>query len=448
MSEEKRIAQVSEEAKRAMQRISAEALPINPSAAGWKPTAIRDTLWKAIYGTNASVLEELVRVIGEVNDYIASHEAEQGAAIEGLVPRDTEIAGIAIDGGINSDALAEALKIVGIKSISQTNVSEEDGGENILEILLTNGEKLNFSVRNGSGGAWKGNQRDVHLTGFNMDGFDNYFTSRAAFEAHCSTALARRVLTAGQYERDDNGSVRLTLTDGDGNSVSPVNGTIYLIPSAKYSTNSIYEEYLYFNSASGDVPCYILELIGTTEVDLSDYYKKDETYAAVKDTEGNSVTNLLEVVYPIGSIYMSVANANPHDLFGFGTWEQIQDTFLLAAGSIYAAGVTGGEAKHTLTEAELPHIAGYVQMHNAVGDAVGTNIAAVGGLEDVAQGVYASELITGSYRDGGSRATGTLHNSYAGFSIDFGQNQAHNNMPRTLPYMLGKEPSNIKNKTI
>ena len=65
-------------------------------------------------------------------------------------------------------------------------------------------------------------------------------------------------------------------------------------------------------------------------------------------------------IYPVGSIYLSVNNVNPGTLFG-GTWEQIQDTFLLAAGSSYTAGSTGGQASHThttgnhtLTIAEMP----------------------------------------------------------------------------------------------
>lgn len=59
-------------------------------------------------------------------------------------------------------------------------------------------------------------------------------------------------------------------------------------------------------------------------------------------------------VYPIGSIYMSVNSTNPSELFG-GEWERIQDRFLLASGSAYANGSTGGSAdavvvKHNHTQ--------------------------------------------------------------------------------------------------
>lgn len=37
-----------------------------------------------------------------------------------------------------------------------------------------------------------------------------------------------------------------------------------------------------------------------------------------------------------------------------GTWEQIKDRFILAAGDTYVAGSTGGEATHTLTKEEMP----------------------------------------------------------------------------------------------
>lgn len=55
--------------------------------------------------------------------------------------------------------------------------------------------------------------------------------------------------------------------------------------------------------------------------------------------------------YPVGSIYISVNSTSPATLFG-GTWERIQDVFLLAAGSSYSAGSTGGAATVTLTAAQ------------------------------------------------------------------------------------------------
>lgn len=65
-------------------------------------------------------------------------------------------------------------------------------------------------------------------------------------------------------------------------------------------------------------------------------------------------------IYPVGSIYMNVSLVSPATLFG-GTWERIQDKFLLCAGSTYAAGTTGGAAthvhstgNHTLTTNEMP----------------------------------------------------------------------------------------------
>ena len=55
--------------------------------------------------------------------------------------------------------------------------------------------------------------------------------------------------------------------------------------------------------------------------------------------------------WPVGSVYISVSSTSPATLFG-GTWERIQDMFLLAAGSTYTAGATGGAASVTLTAAQ------------------------------------------------------------------------------------------------
>lgn len=62
---------------------------------------------------------------------------------------------------------------------------------------------------------------------------------------------------------------------------------------------------------------------------------------------------LLDLTHPVGSIYMSSQSTDPSELFG-GTWEQIKDKFILAAGDTYSAGATGGEATHILTTNEMP----------------------------------------------------------------------------------------------
>lgn len=66
-----------------------------------------------------------------------------------------------------------------------------------------------------------------------------------------------------------------------------------------------------------------------------------------------NVGDLKKSIYPVGSIYLSVESTSPASLFG-GSWERIEDRFLLAAGDSYSIGDTGGEATHTLTIGEMP----------------------------------------------------------------------------------------------
>lgn len=66
-----------------------------------------------------------------------------------------------------------------------------------------------------------------------------------------------------------------------------------------------------------------------------------------------SITNMLNKVYPVGAIYMSMNNTSPATLFG-GTWEEIQGKFLLGRNTAHAAGSTGGEETHKLTSNEMP----------------------------------------------------------------------------------------------
>lgn len=66
-----------------------------------------------------------------------------------------------------------------------------------------------------------------------------------------------------------------------------------------------------------------------------------------------SITQLLLMAHPIGSIYSSTAATSPADLFG-GTWERIKGRFIWGIEDGETAGITGGEAEHTLTVDEMP----------------------------------------------------------------------------------------------
>ena len=118
-------------------------------------------------------------------------------------------------------------------------------------------------------------------------------------------------------------------------------------------------------------------------------------------------------VYPIGSIYMSVNSTNPSKLFG-GEWERIQDRFLLASGTTYTNGATGGEATHTLTVNEMPS-----HRHSRMTQPQGF----------AEQDKSKSDII--------SPASGSANKVYK-YTDYTGGGQAHNNMPPYLAVYMWK----------
>lgn len=67
--------------------------------------------------------------------------------------------------------------------------------------------------------------------------------------------------------------------------------------------------------------------------------------------------DILDLVYPVGSIYMSCNATSPGALFG-GAWERIEGSFLFAADDQHQAGSTGGSAAVTLTAQNIPQMTG------------------------------------------------------------------------------------------
>ena len=133
---------------------------------------------------------------------------------------------------------------------------------------------------------------------------------------------------------------------------------------------------------------------------------------------------ILNIIYPVGSIYMSTNSTNPSTLFG-GAWKQIKDRFLLACGDNYSNGVTGGEAEHILTPSELAYHdhMGRNYSHNwnaGVSIPAGRSYAVSYGTEGGQWAYSAGNIINNSEINDMVETGGT------------GGNQPHNNMP---PYL-------------
>ncbi len=85
----------------------------------------------------------------------------------------------------------------------------------------------------------------------------------------------------------------------------------------------------------------------------------------ISDSNNNSLSfeAIFNRIYPIGSIYISTTDTNPGTLFT-GTWEKIENRFLLASGTNYTLGSTGGSTTHTHTSAAHSH--GYGTLYAAI----------------------------------------------------------------------------------
>lgn len=123
--------------------------------------------------------------------------------------------------------------------------------------------------------------------------------------------------------------------------------------------------------------------------------------------------------YAVGDIFVTTRAGNPAGLLGYGTWSQIKDRFLLAAGDSYAAGSTGGEATHTLTEAELAGHEGHLS----------SNAENWGGSATTLYLNQDTMKVWGTDGRGWNRQAGT---EIVPAGHTKGSSQPHNNMP---PYL-------------
>ena len=147
--------------------------------------------------------------------------------------------------------------------------------------------------------------------------------------------------------------------------------------------------------------------------------------------------DLLDFVHPVGSIYWSSNNTNPSTLFG-GTWQQIKDRFVLAAGDSYTVNNTGGAATVTLSVDNMPshnhifrgtkgtvNVSGGNHRHSYKYREAGVGSSPLGGTRPTAFPSGYTEYSGNLSMSGEFTPNGNIDNT--------GGTQPHNNMP---PYIV------------
>lgn len=148
---------------------------------------------------------------------------------------------------------------------------------------------------------------------------------------------------------------------------------------------------------------------------------------------------IVDSIYPVGSIYMSVNATSPATLFG-GTWTQLKDRFLLGAGSTYGNGTTGGEASHKLSVNEMPSHAHDTPFFNNMtnnGEMVSDfeGVFGKGMTASAAKSLTGKSVIEMWWKEQTNNAEG---NEYSYLTASKGGSVAHNNMPPYLAVYMWK----------
>lgn len=195
--------------------------------------------------------------------------------------------------------------------------------------------------------------------------------------------------------------------------------------------------------------------------DGNTYNLRDDRVDNIPSTQ----ENVVDLIYPIGSIYMSASSTDPGLLFPDTVWTRIKDTFLLASGDTYSADnaftAVHGEATVTLT-GDQSGTSEHTHGHSiTVANHASQTTSNYGGFKPSLQ---VANVATGSYSTsdnpltyaGANRGTSSKNNSFTGASNTGGSHshtisgythtvsgsitksakanakQAHNNMP---PYL-------------
>ena len=203
----------------------------------------------------------------------------------------------------------------------------------------TNGSSAEVAVKGLSAAAYKGIDTSI---------------AAASTSTNLPTSKAVAAFVEGKGYKTTDNNTTYTFATGDSN------GQIKVTPSSGSATN-VSVKGLAAAAYKGVDTTLTSESTSTnlpTSKAVADLVKSEIGNAS----SGVNPSDLLDLIYPVGSIYMSVVDVSPSTFLG-GTWERLKDRFLLGAGDTYTAGATGGSATKTIAKENLPNYNLYSASH-------------------------------------------------------------------------------------
>lgn len=154
--------------------------------------------------------------------------------------------------------------------------------------------------------------------------------------------LKRYDIVAMRYQRDKKTQIETA-------SLVIVKGT----PSENPKDPEIQSGNILNSDYTDDYALYRIKLNGILVEGVEQLFEVLTPLAEVPGLLDSITSKMLNKVYPVGAVYLSIGNISPTILFG-GTWEKIEGRYILAASNSDKAGSIGGKEKITLSKENLP----------------------------------------------------------------------------------------------
>lgn len=174
-------------------------------------------------------------------------------------------------------------------------------------------------------------------------------------------------LVAQMLLKPGNGELCLSVTHGDGGETNTWNIT-YCVEYKPGAGSTVPTEYYTALTEAGAVAA---QAAGEAKIAAEEAKEAVNGYVKLEVLE-SLLLSYQERKTPVGYTFeWSPVDGSGYDLstpekvaahFGFGTWEQIVDRFIVGAGGKYEAGATGGNDETTLTVANIPAHTHYISV--------------------------------------------------------------------------------------